>query len=63
MCNHNQTAADLGRYKLSVDDWSNVVTICQFLEKPAIITTKMGGQKYVTISKALRYEANDHSLQ
>ncbi len=53
MVAHRDTKGELVTYKVTAEQWENAQSICSFLEKPAQISTLMGSEKYVTISKAL----------
>mgnify|MGYP000974486036 CR=1 FL=1 len=53
MCAHGDTSAKLSQFKVSAEQWEDAQRLCSWLEKPSMITTQMGGEKYVTISKAL----------
>jgi hypothetical protein len=53
MCAHRETTGKLNQFKVSVEQWEDAQKLCSWLEKASMITTQMGGDKYVTISKAL----------
>jgi hypothetical protein len=47
MCAHRETTGKLNQFKVSVEQWEDAQKLCSGLEKASMITTQMGGDKYV----------------